>query len=299
MPQLELEKLKGNLVAMGEMCEYAVSTAMMSLIDRDKELACYVIDYDKEIDEMELGIDRLCKTMINSHKLNKSEVNFVLSAIKINNDLERIGDQAARICEYVLFLVVEKSILAQIVDFMPMVEQVCEMTRESVTALLENDTTLAWKIIDERQIVKSELTVIDKQLIEMMQKEPRSIERSCNIMFIAQSLLRVADQAANIAEEVIFAADGKVVRHHLDKYHPITITRSFDMSEEEAKEAEENSIKNSPKIDDIKAKLQNEKNKAMVLTQEIIEAKACGAKDKAMHARERLLRYRAKKNKEE
>ena len=297
MPQLELEKLKGNLVAMGEMCEYAVSTAMMSLIDRDKELACYVIDYDKEIDEMELGIDRLCKTMINSQKLNRAEANFVLSAIKINNDLERIGDQAAKICEYVLFLVVEKSILAQIVDFMPMVEQVCEMTRESVTALLENDATLAWKIIDERQIVKSEITVIDKQLIEMMQKEPRNIERSCNIMFIAQSLLRVADQAANIAEEVIFATEGKVVRHHLDEYHPITITRSIGMSEKESAEVDQKSFESLPKPEEIKARLQSGEAKAMVLTKEIIEAKACGAKKRAMLARERLLRYRAKKNK--
>ncbi len=295
MPQLELDKLKGNLVAMGEMCEYAISTAMMSLLDRDKELACYMIEYDNEIDEIELSIDRQCQTMVNSGKLSKTECRFVMSASKINNDLERIGDQATHICEHVLFLIMEKSILAQVVDFMPMVEQVCEMTRESINSLLENDPTLAWKIIDERQIVKGEMTLIFRQLVEIMKSEPRNIERSCHILFIAQALLRIADQAANIAEEVISATEGKVVRHHLDEFHPLTLTKSIDMSEEESEEVEKKSIEASPKIDELKRDIKSGKDTALILSKEILEAQASGAVDKAMSAREKLLRHRAKK----
>ena len=294
MPQLELNKLKSNLVAMGEMCEYAISTAMMSLLDRDKELACYIIEYDKDIDEMELSIDRHCHTMINSGKLSKSESRFVMSAAKINNDLERIGDQATHICEHVLFLIVEKSILAQVVDFIPMVDQVCEMTRESINSLLESDTTLAWKIIDERQIVKSEMTLIFRQLVEIMSTEPRNIERCCHIMFIAQSLMRIADQAANIAEEVIYASEGNIVKHHLDQYHPITISKSIELSEEESEEAERSSIASAPKIEQIKEKELSRKSKTLILSKEIIEAQASGAVEKAMAAREKLLRHRAK-----
>ena len=295
MPQLELNKLKGNLVAMGEMCEYAISTAMMSLLDRDKELACYVIEYDNEVDEMELSIDRHCQTMLNSGILNKDECRFVVSAAKINNDLERIGDQATHICEHVLFLLVEKSILAQIVDFIPMVDQVCEMTRESINSLLESDSTLAWKIIDERQIVKSEMSLIFRQLVEIMTNEPRNVERSCHIMFIAQSLMRIADQAANIAEEVIYATEGKIVKHHLDKFHPITISKSIDLSEQESEEAERSSIESAPKIDEIKKEIESSKSKTLILSKEIIEAQASGAVEKAMSAREKLLRHRAKK----
>ncbi len=294
MPQLELDKLKGNLVAMGEMCEYAISTAMMSLLDRDKELACYMIEYDKEIDEMELSIDMQCQTMINSGKLNKKESRFVMSAAKINNDLERIGDQSTHICEHILFLIVEKSILAQVVDFIPMVEQVCEMTRESINSLLESDSTLAWKIIDERQIVRSEMGLIFRQLVEIMSNEPRNIERSCHIMFIAQSLMRIADQAANIAEEVIYATEGKIVRHHLDQYHPITFAKLKGMSEEESEAAELSSIQSAPNIEEIKREMESAKDKTLILSKEIIEAQASGAVDKAMNAREKLLRHRAK-----
>ena len=294
MPQLELNKLKSNLVAMGEMCEYAISTAMMSLLDRDKELACYVIEYDNEVDEMELSIDRHCQTMINSGILSKDECRFVMSAAKINNDLERIGDQATHICEHVLFLLVEKSILAQVVDFIPMVDQVCEMTRESINSLLESDSTLAWKIIDERQIVKSEMSLIFRQLVEIMTNEPRNIERSCHIMFIAQSLMRIADQAANIAEEVIYASEGNIVKHHLDKFHPITLSKSSDLSEEESEEAERSSIESAPKIEQIKKEVENSKDKTLILSKEIIEAQASGAVEKAMSAREKLLRHRAK-----
>lgn len=299
MPQLELNKLKSNLVAMGEMCEYAISTAMMSLLDRDKELACYVIEYDRDIDEMELSIDRHCLTMINSGKLSKSESRFVMSAAKINNDLERIGDQATHICEHVLYLIVEKSILAQVVDFIPMVDQVCEMTRESINALLESDSTLAWKIIDERQIVKSEMTLIFRQLVEIMSSEPRNTERCCHIMFIAQSLMRIADQAANIAEEVIYSTEGNLVKHHLDQYHPITISASMDFSEEESEEAERSSIASAPRIDQIKEKVENNKNRTFILSKEIIEAQASGAVEKAMAAREKLLRHRAKSSSDE
>ncbi len=294
MPQLELNKLKSNLVAMGEMCEYAISTAIMSLLDRDKELACYVIEYDREIDEMELCIDRHCLTMINSGKLSKSESRFVMSAAKINNDLERIGDQATHICEHVLFLIVEKSILAQVVDFIPMVDQACEMTRESINALLESDSTLAWKIIDERQIVKSEMTLIFRQLVEIMGAEPRNVERCCHILFIAQSLMRIADQAANIAEEVIYATEGNIVKHHLDQYHPITISQAANLSEEEFEEAERSSIESAPKIEEIKKEVERTRDKTVILSREIIEAQASGAVEKAMAAREKLLRHRAK-----
>ncbi len=297
MPKLALEKLKSSLVAMGEMCEYAVSTAMMSLLDRDRDLACYVIDYDKEIDEIELSIDRQCQTLLLSGKLERNEAKFVITASKINNDLERIGDQAAHICEHVLFLVQEKSILAQVVDFMPMIEQVCEMTRESINALLESDTTLAWKIIDERRIVQDEMRMIFQQLTEIMRKNERNVERACHILFIAQSLHRVADQASNIAEDVIFTTEGKVVRHHLDEYHPIPILGSSEFGEAEMAQAEKEAIKTRAAREDLEEQLRKRQGETVCIAKEIIEAQAEGAKEKALSARERLLRHQANKRK--
>lgn len=297
MPKLALDKLKGSLVAMGEMCEYAVSTAMMSLLDRDRELACYVIDYDKEIDEMELSIDRQCQTLLHSGKLDRIQSKFVVAALKINNDLERVGDQAGHICEHVLFLVQEKSILAQVVDFMPMIEQVCEMTRESINALLENDPTLAWKIIDERKIVQDEIRIIFQQLVDIMNQNSRNIERACHILFIAQCLQRVADQASNVAEEVIFMSEGKTVRHHLDEYHPIPVVNYTDIPQEEIANAEMQALKSQKSRQELTTQLQKRQGETVSISREIIEAQAEGAKTKALSARERLLRHQASKRK--
>lgn len=298
MPKLALEKLKSSIVAMGEMCEYTVSTAMMSLIDRDRDLACYVINYDKDIDEMELNVDRQCQTLISSGKLSRSENKFVMAASKINNDLERIGDQAAHIAEHVLFLVQEKSILTQVVDFMPMVEQVCEMTRESVNSLLENDTTLAWKIIDERRIVQDEVRLIFLQLIDIMKQSSMNIERACHILFIAQALHRVADQAANVAEEVIFATEGKVVRHHLDEFHPMPTMDYQNYPELDIKEAEKKALKTSLNRQELEEEFAKAQGETVNLSRKIIEAQAEGASEKAHNAREKLLRHQASKHKE-
>ena len=184
MPKLELEKLKSSIVAMGEMCEFIVANAMTSLIDRDVELATKTKEYDDQIDEMELNIDRQCRNLLLCGKLDKENTNFVLSTHKINNDLERIGDNAVHISEHVHYLVREKSILTDIIDFLPMFEQVGEMIGEGVNALLEGDTKLAWKIVDEQLIVHDNMRAIFAEIVEIMKHNPATIERSCHILFI-------------------------------------------------------------------------------------------------------------------
>ena len=218
MPKLELEKLKSSIVAMGEMCEFIVANAMTSLIDRDVSLAVKTEDYDKEIDEMELNIDRQCSNLLLSGKLDRAATDFVLSTHKINSDLERIGDNAVHISSHVHYLVREKSILTDIIDFLPMFEQVGEMIGEGINALLEKDTKLAWKIVDEQLIVHDNMRGIFNELIEIMRRNPDAIERSCHILFIAQALQRIADLAVNIGEEVIFTAEGKIIRHHIGEF---------------------------------------------------------------------------------
>ena len=234
MPNLELEKLKSSIIAMGEMCEYITANAMTSLIDRDDSLANKTQEYDDQIDEMELNIDRQCRNLLLSGKLDSANTNFVLSTHKINHDLERIGDNAVHISSHVHYLVREKSILTDIIDFLPMFEQVGEMIGEGVNALLESDTRLAWKIIDEQLIVHDNMRAIFSELIEIMKRNPAAIERSCHILFIAQALQRIADLAVNIGEEVIFTAEGKIVRHHLGEYRPPATPLSlYDIAEAE------------------------------------------------------------------
>lgn len=291
MPGLALNRMKSDLVAMGEMCEYALSTAIMSLIERDEDLALHIVEYDQDIDEMELKVDRECCTLLQSGKLIPEDIRFVMAASKINNDLERIGDQAAHICEHVLFLVREKSILAQIVDFVAMLEQVSEMIRESINALLERDAKLAWKIIDERKIVQEETVLVFHELTEIMKQDPRTIIRCCHILFIVQSLHRVADQAANIAEEVIFTEEGVVIRHHLSEFHPVDPV--FDLNDmDEATRTETRLLEKRRPRDEIR-RAHDETRKTRTIPKEARQAQAKSGETKAHQAREKLLRLRA------
>ncbi len=284
--RLAIQKLKSDIVAMGEMSEYALMTAIMSLLDRDTDLACFVLDYDREIDEMELKIDRACSDLLHTNNLTHDEVGFVMAASKINNDIERIGDLACEICQHVLFLVRERSVLAQVVDFNTLVEQAGEMIRESINALMESDTRLAWKIIDERLCVDEEMLLVFRELMDMMRTDQRTVERCCHILFIVKSLRRVADLAANIAEEVVLVSEGVVIRHHIREFHPVDPLPS---GEEEQIESGVMAQRRS------REELKREDSKTRVISVKDVAAEAADGRSKADKAREKLLKMRAKK----
>jgi phosphate transport system protein len=217
-----VEKLKRDLIIMGEMCENATSTAIMALIDRDEEMAQSAIEYDQEIDEMELAVDSDCLRLLEGGRLEGRTLRFVVAAMKMSRELERVGDNAVEICQHVLFLVKQRSVLPEIIDFAALVEQTSQMVREAVRALVEEDAELAWKIMDERGIVHDEMTLIFRELLAVMHDAPLTIERCCHILAAARSLVRMADLAMNLAEEVIYLVEGRDVRHHVREYRPVT-----------------------------------------------------------------------------
>ncbi len=290
--RLALDKLKNDLVAMGEMCEHALATALMALVDREPDMALYVIAYDAEIDEMELAVDRECLATMELASLNSLERRFISAAAKINNDLERIGDLAVEVAKHVLFLVKERSLLPQSMDFQSMLDQVSQMIRESICAVLENDTDLAWKILDERMVVEDEFQVSFREILDIMKADRRAIERACHLLFISHSLRRVADQAANIAEEVIFVEEGVKVRHHISEYHPVEpLTPDTDTTILETK------ILNLRKSRDQARREHTEAKRATrLLTREEVEAAAGKVVGRVDQAREKLLRLRGRKN---
>lgn len=290
MPHTEaITKLKNDLVAMGEMCEYSLLTAIMSLVDRDSDLAYYVLEYDTELDELELRIDETCQQLLQGGSLSEQEIRFVMASAKINNDLERIGDLAGTVCEHVLFLVRERSVLAQVIDFNALVEQASEMIRESINALLERDTSLAWKIIDERLVVHEEAMLVLGELMEVMKADPRTIERCCHLLFIVQALQRVADQAANIAEEVVFIEEGVNIRHHIREYHPI---EPSPFGEVEPHHAETKAIQHRPSREEIRAR-----SNTQIIERETVKKKAVSGRHKASKTRAILIKKRAEQKK--
>jgi phosphate transport system protein len=225
-----IDKLKSDLIIMGEMCENSVSSAIMALVDRDAEIAQQTIDYDREIDEMELAVDADCMRLFAEGRLEGANLRFVAAAMKINNDLERIGDLSVEVCEHVVFLAQRRSVLSQIVDFTALVDQISQIIQESIRSLVEHDNSLAWKIIDEHLVVQDEITVIYAEVLDIMRESPRTIERCTHILGLCKALERVADLATNVAEEVVFMVEGKNVRHHITEYRSV-------VSEEKAVES--------------------------------------------------------------
>lgn len=292
-----VDKLKNDLVVMGEMCESALDTAIMALLDRDTDLACYVMDYDTAIDEQELAIDQQCTELMAGGNLSGEMLRFVASAAKINNDLERVGDLAVEIAENVLFLVRERSILPKVIDFMDMVDQVGQMMRESIDAVLEMDVSLAWKLIDERRIVDDEMQVILRELMDVMQTDGRTIERCVHLLFVVKGLMRVADQASNIAEEVIYMREGVTVRHHTRELHTLTHMPLEDDESAEVERIEAALLERRRPREEVRREAAEAKRKTQALTREQVSAAAETGRSKAKEARKRILKLRAARKK--
>lgn len=223
-----LEKLSRDLMIMAEMCERSIDTAIMALIDRNEEMATSVIGYDREIDEMELSVERDCLAILAESKLDDAGRRFVTSGMKINMQLERMGDHAVEIANHVLFLVRERSILGQVVDFGELVEQIEQILRESIESLLERDVDLARKIIDEHAVVSEEMAQIFAEVVSVIQQNPKLAERALHILMVAESLSRIADLAMNLAENVISMVEGESVDHSIRNIQPIRAMLSSD-----------------------------------------------------------------------
>ncbi|MCX7934116.1 MAG: phosphate signaling complex protein PhoU, partial [Planctomycetota bacterium] len=212
MPKRALEDLRRALVAQGELCEDALATAVMALVECDADLAVQVAARDCEIDEAEMAIDRRCRRLLQRGGLDAHSLRLAVAASKISNDLERIGDLAVQICQHALFLVRARSALAQLMELPALVEMVGQMIRDSISAVLDNDVELAWRIIGQRDMVEDETQVTFRQIVAVLQRHPAMSERCGHLLLIMQNFRNIAELAVNIAEEVIFLEKGKVVR---------------------------------------------------------------------------------------
>jgi len=210
----QLEKLKRLILSVGAMVEESVAGAVRSIETRDVELAESVIDGDENVDLKEIEVEEECLATLALHTPVAHDLRFVVAVLKINNDLERIGDLARSIAnqsvhlagvspmrEFEQFGVYEMARLAQ------------SMLKQSLDALVELDVDLAKVVrktddeVDERH--KAVYAYVERRVMEA----PDQISRMVRLLTIARSLERVADHAVNIAKDVIYLVEGKIVRH--------------------------------------------------------------------------------------
>jgi len=209
----ELESLKTSLIKMGSLAEDAIGLSIQALLKQDAELARKVIDSDGRINSLEIEIDNAIVDLLALQQPVAIDLRLILAAAKINNDLERIGDHAVNIAESAL-AVCESRPEEPLLDLPRMAELTRKMLRNALDSFIHNDPRMGATVLtadDQVDDLNKEMTA---EVIGLMRKDPSLIEGGLQVLRVSRNLERVADLATNIAEEVVFIAEARVVKHH-------------------------------------------------------------------------------------
>jgi len=211
--QQELSALKERLLAMGGLAEERVRTAMQGLVERDGELIDEVLNGDMPLNELHIEIDDLCLKLLALHSPMAADLRAIMAAIKINSDLERVGDMAVNIAEagrrYASHPPVKK-----LIDIPRMATTAQSMLRDALDSYVRGDMQLAQRVLDEDDVLDSLKTQVFRELLTYMLQDPGTIEPALDLILISRHLERIGDHATNVAEDVIFMVSGRDVRHH-------------------------------------------------------------------------------------
>lgn len=208
----ELEKIKKMILSLGAMVEERVRWASQAVESPDPEIAERIIKADYEIDEMEVEIEEECLKVMALHQPVAIDLRFLIAVIKINNDLERIADEAVNIAERVN-TIAKQGASRFLFDYTPMAEKVEAMLKTSLDALVNMDEDRAFKVLVLDDAVDEIHREAYRYIRELMKTQPEHIVRLINLYLISRHLERIADHTTNIAEEVIYLIEGEIVRH--------------------------------------------------------------------------------------
>jgi phosphate transport system protein len=211
--QEELEQLKARLLEMGGLAEEQVRLAVKGLVERDRALIDRVLVSDEPLNALHIEIDSRCFTLLALYQPMAVDLRAIVAAVKINTDLERVGDLAVNIGEaarqYSSHLPVKK-----LIDIPRMATVAQRMLRDALDAFVRRDTDLAQGVLNEDDTLDALKTQIFRELLTYMLQDPATIEPALDLILISRHLERIGDHATNIAEDVIFMVSAKDVRHH-------------------------------------------------------------------------------------
>ncbi len=211
----EMSRLKDNLLAMASHAESAVTRAIRSLVERDEALARQVQLDDNIIDQFEIEVDDNAIHLLAKAPL-ATELRLITAAMKISQNLERIGDEAVTICRRSIDLGAEPQ-LKPYVDLPRMATMSLEMLRDGITAFINREPELARSVVPRDHEVDDLNRQLHRELSSFMVERPSNISRCLSLMVISKSLERIADHATNIAEEVVYLYEAKDIRHTAGK----------------------------------------------------------------------------------
>jgi phosphate transport system protein len=209
----QLEQLRRNLILMGGEVERQIETAIEALTRVDPDRAASVIRSDEEIDKMELVNEELAISLLALQQPVAVDLRFLIAALKINSDLERIGDHAVNIAEGAQRLAGQRP-FKPFIDIPYMAEVAMSMLKDSLDAFVNRDAELAKKVIKRDDILDEKNVSIIRELLTYMAEYPNLITYCLELISISKNLERVGDLATNIAEDTIYIAEAKWVKHH-------------------------------------------------------------------------------------
>jgi len=211
--QEQLEMLKERLLVMGGLAEERVRAVVEGLVDRNIDLIDAVQSGDEPLNSLHIEIDNRCFKMLALHQPMATDLRAIVAGVKINTDLERVGDLAVNIAEAVRRYLLHPPV-KQLIDIPRMAEIAQRMLRDALDSFVRRDVDLAQSVLNEDDKLDALKTQVFRELLTYMLQDPSTIEPGLDLILISRHLERIGDHATNIAEDVIFMVSARDVRHH-------------------------------------------------------------------------------------
>jgi phosphate transport system protein len=209
----ELELLKGKLLEMSALVESAVYRSVQGVVEKNEGLAQQVLKNEARVNQLEIEIDDMAISLLVLQQPLAADLRLVTAAIKINNDLERMGDLAVNIAESALSLM-KDPVIRPLIDIPHIAGLAQSMVRKALDAFVNRDTELARSVLASDDAVDNMRTASYHELISFMENNPQQISQALYLLSVVRNLERIADHSTNIAEDVLFLVKGIDVRHH-------------------------------------------------------------------------------------
>ena len=217
----ELELLKSRLVAMSGIAEESVRTAVAALLERDRQKAQAVIARDEQLDELEVAIDDLAINLLALQQPMARDLRFIMAAMKIGNDLERVGDHAVNVAEALEYML-QAAPFPMLAELEEMARVATDMLSDALNAFVTSNSALAREVVQRDDRVDDLHENNFRVLLTHMMEDPRRITAGMDLLLVSGNIERIADLATNVAEEVVFFVEGHIIKHHAESRGVIT-----------------------------------------------------------------------------
>jgi phosphate transport system protein len=217
MLENEITSLKKSLLDYAAHVENMINKSIRGLLDRNRDILYEVAEKDEpKANDLEIELEERCTVLIAKYQPAAKDLRTIMMAAQMNNDLERMADLAVNIVESSLFLV-DRPPLKPFIDIPNMAQIVRQMVKDSIDAFNNEDVSLAQNVCERDQLIDNLKDQVLRELITYMMSNPANIERSFQIIRIANSLERIADLSTNLCEDVIYIVEGRIIKHHKDE----------------------------------------------------------------------------------